>query len=113
MTEPEGIWRIILNWIIPTSLGMTIVKVATKMLRNDVTFIGALLTSIISILVGVIVGSIIYFVTEGIWQALVATSVSSVMGDRLANWFVYDFKIDKAMTEIWNMIFIKIKKFFK
>ena len=113
MTEPEGVWRIILNWIIPTSLGITIVKVATKMLKNDVTIMGALLTSIISMLMGVIAGNIIYLVTDELWQTLVATAFFTVIGEHLANWFVYEFKIDKAMTEISGLIINKIKKFFK
>lgn len=92
---------------------MTVVKVATKMLEDKVTLTGALLTSIISILTGVIIGSIIFFVTEGIWQSLVATSVSSLLGERLGHWFVYDFKIDKALNEVSNIILDRIKKFLK
>ena len=118
-TEGETI-RVLLNWIIPASLVATVIKLATKMLAKDVTVTGAILTTIISMLMGIIVGSVVYLAfsvpdseenVDAIWKAIVATSFSSIVSDRLSHWFVYGFEIDKAMNAIVKIVLNKIKKF--
>ena len=112
--EDEDVWRVILNWIIPTSLGMTIIKVATKLIEKDTTVTGIVLTSLISLCSGIIIGAIIFMATNGgMWQALSATSFATLLGERVGHWFIYDFKIDKALNEISSLILEKIKKIFK
>jgi len=120
MVNPEEeTWRVILNWLIPSAFAISIIKVATKMLSKDISWTGAILTTIISVMTGVVVGSIVFFAlfqhdavynVSAMWKALAATSVASLMGERLGHYFIYDFEIDKAFNEIMGSIVERIKK---
>ena len=120
-TENEA-WRVIVTWLLPASISFTIIKIATQMLVKDVTWTGAILTFIISILFGIIPGAIIYFIVHdggdhenvtAIWSSLITTSIITMLAERLSSWFVYGFEIDKAMNAIASLFFDKLKRILK
>lgn len=112
-TTPENDFlRVLLNGIIPASFVAAMVQVLARKLKREVTWTGAILTALVSLLLGVLVGSLI-MLKFGEWPGLVASSVASLLGRELSFWIVYDFKVDKAMNEIAKAAVERIKKIFK
>lgn len=107
-SEDEAI-RILLKWLLPTAISAAVIKIATKMLVKDISWTGAILTSIISILMGVMVGMMVQM-AWGLLPSLIATSVCSLIGEKIGNWIVYSFEWDKAFNEFAKAILNKIKK---
>lgn len=112
-TSPDNdFFRVLLNGIIPASFLAAMVQVLTRKLKHDITWTGAVLTGLLSLMLGVLIGSLV-MLKFGDWYGLVASSISSLLGRELSYWFIYDFKIDKALNEVANYAIEKIKKVFR
>lgn len=117
--EDNNFWRIIINWITPLAAAMSVVKLATKMIVKDLTWSGAILTGIISVLMGIAAGSITYianieFINQenmtALWRSLFMTSAMTFVGEKFSTWFVYGFEIDKALDSIAKAFVEWLKK---
>jgi hypothetical protein len=111
-TENE-IWRAIINWIIPSALTGAIIQVATRMLRHDITWTGALISATLAIALAFLVGTITHLYWESIPGTIMATSVTSLISREISMWFVYGLKMDDALSDIFGLILEKIKRLLK
>ncbi|MCP4987908.1 MAG: hypothetical protein GY928_18205 [Colwellia sp.] len=113
MINPENEFvKALINIVIPAALAGAVVQIATRMLKRDITFIGAILTLIIAGCFSIPVGMYFYYNSTPVTCAAI-TSFTGMFSRDLAKWIVYGAKIDKGLNTIWNAIIDWIVKKFK
>lgn len=113
MLNPENeILRALINYVLPSAIAGAVVQIATRVLANDLTFTGAILSISIALGVAIPLGLSVYF-KWGLEAAIITASVSSLISRDLAGWFVYGIKLDRALNTIIKAVVDKIVKIFK
>ncbi len=100
MVNPENEFlKALMNIVIPSALAGAVVQIATRMLKKDITFTGALLTLIIAGCFSIPIGMYLYYTTSPM-KCAALTSFTGMFSRDFARWVVYGAKIDKGLNSI-------------
>ena len=108
MNQENEFMKALFNIVIPSALAGAVVQIATRMLKKDITFTGAVLTLIIAGGMSIPIGIYLYFETTPATCAAL-TSFSGMFSRDLARWIVYGSKIDKALDSVVGAVVQWIK----
>ncbi len=85
--------------VVLASLLAISIKIAVQMKKEKITIISAILSVIIGVSTAALCGSLIIHVFSSYWVPVVS-GVITIIGEKIANYLIYTFKVDKFMEEL-------------
>ncbi len=95
---PEEWINFIVKVLLASLLAISI-KIATQMKKEKVTFMSACLSIVIGVSTAALLGGLILHVFSSYWVPVVS-GVVTIIGEKIANWLIYKWNVDKLMEDI-------------
>jgi len=94
---PENIWNFIVKVLLVSLLAIGI-KIAVQMKKGKITLVNAFLSVIIGVGSAMLCGNAILHYFSNYW-ATIAIAIVTIVGEKIATWLIYEFKVDKLMED--------------
>lgn len=93
--------------VIPVALMATIISTAVKMKKEKITILNALLSIIVGVLTAWILSPVVLAIENETWHVPLIALVA-ISGDKIAEYVVYEFKVDVAIKALLNILHDKL-----
>lgn len=105
MIDPaDDFLRAFINWILPSAVAGAVIQIVTRAMDAKITFTGIVLSMTLSITLGCLIGTVVYFQYDNINAIILSTSISSVLSRDLSRWLVYKTKIDRPLQDAFKAL---------
>lgn len=95
---PEEWFNFVVKVLLASLLAISI-KLAAQMKKEKITLMSAFLSIIIGVGTAALCGGLILHVFSSYWVP-VASGVVTIIGEKIANYMIYTFKVDKLMEDL-------------
>lgn len=89
--------------VILASLLAISVKLAVQMKKEKVSIFNAFLSIIIGVGTAAMCGNLVLHYFSSYWATIVI-GVITIIGEKIANWLIYTFKVDRLMEDLLKYI---------
>jgi hypothetical protein len=96
-TIPEEFWNYFLKVILVAFVAIGI-KIAVQIKREKMSVMNGILSVFIGVGVAILCGGYILHAFPGYWATIMIAFVT-IIGEKLATWLIYEFKVDKMMED--------------
>lgn len=95
---PEEWLNFIVKVLLASLLAISI-KIATQMKKEKVTLLSAILSIVIGVSTAALCGGLILHIFSSYWVPVVS-GVVTIIGEKIANYLIYTFKVDKLIEDL-------------
>lgn len=94
---PEEVTNFFIKVVLASFLAIS-VKIAVQMKKEKISIINASLSIIIGVSIAALCGNAVLHYFTSYWVPVVI-GVITIIGEKIANWLIYVFKVDKLMED--------------